>query len=188
MDLKEAITSRKSTRKFDGKPANWKKVVQAIDVARFAPMAGNMCVTHFILVENKESINKITEATQQSFVGDAGMLIVVVSNRERVKKMFDANDKGFAQQQAGAIIQNLLLTLTEKKIDNCWVGFFDDDIIKNELKIPENEDVEAVIAVGTGSKIRREPSKKPELQNMVFFEKYGTKKKDPEIIVRHDWA
>jgi len=188
MDLKEAITSRKSTRKFDGKPANWKKVIQAIDIARFAPMAGNMNVTHFILVEDKDSINKIAEASQQGFVADAGMLIVVVSNREKVKKMFDANEKGFAQQQAGAIIQNLLLALTEKKIDSCWVGFFDDGIIKSALKIPANEDIEAVIAVGTGAKLRKEPSKKPELQNMVFFEKYGTKKKDPEIFVRHDWA
>lgn len=188
MDLKEAITSRKSTKKFDGKPANWKKVIQAIDIARFAPMAGNINVTHFILVENKNSINKIAEASQQSFVSDAGMLIAVVSDRKKVKKMFDTNDKGFAQQQAGAIIQNLLLALTEKKIDSCWVGFFDDDMIKSTLKIPNNEDIEAIIAVGTGTKIRKEPSRKPELENIVFFEKYGTKKKEDDIVIRHNWS
>jgi nitroreductase len=188
MDLKEAIVSRKSTKKFDGKPANWKKVIQAIDVARFAPMAGNMNVSHFILVENKDNIAKIADATQQKFVGDAGMLIVVVSAREKLKKMFDTNDKGFAQQQAGALIQNLLLTLTEKKIDSCWVGFFDDDIVKEVLGIPSSEEIEAVIAVGTAAKLRQEQKKKPDLENMVFFEKFGTRKKEADIVVRHDWA
>ena len=188
MDLKEAIISRRSNKRFDGKPANWKKVIQAIDIARHAPMAGNMHTIHFILVENKENIKKIAGAAQQPFVGEAGMLIVVVSNREKVKKMYDANEKGFAQQQAGAMIQNLLLTLTEKKIESCWVGFFDDDEIKDLLDIPENEDIEAVIAVGSASKIRQEQRKKQDLENMVFFEKFGTRKKEGEIVVRHDWA
>jgi nitroreductase len=188
MELREAITSRKSTKKFDGKPVNWKKVIQALDVARFAPMAGNINVTHFILVEDKEKIGKIAASTQQSFVGDAGMLIAVVTNREKLKKMFDANNKGFAEQQSGAIIQNVLLALTEKKIDNCWVGFFDDDEIKEVLKIPEGETIEAIIAVGTASKMTRQPAKKPDLENMVYFEKFGTKRKEGDIVVRHDWA
>ncbi len=188
MDLKEAITSRKSTKRFDGKSADWKKIIQAIDVARHAPMAGNMNVTNFIIVENKDNISKIAGATQQKFVGDAGALIVVVSAREKLRKMFDANDKGFAQQQSGALIQNLLLTLTEKKIDSCWVGFFDDDIVKDVLGIPKNEDVEAVIAVGAAAKIRQEKKKKPELENIVYFEKFGTRKKSKDIVVRHDWA
>lgn len=188
MDLKEAITSRKSTKRFDGKSANWKKVIQAIDIARHVPMAGNMNVANFILVENKEKIAKIADATQQKFVADAGMLIVVVSARERLRKMFDANDKGFAAQQAGALIQNLLLTLTEKKIDSCWVGFFDDDIIKDLLKIPSDEEIEAVIAVGSAAKIRHETKRKPELENMIFFEEFGTRKKGKDIVVRHDWS
>ena len=188
MDLKEAITSRKSTKRFDGKPVSWKKIIQAIDVAKNVPLAGNMNVAHLIIVENRDSIEKIAGATQQKFVADAGALIVVVSGRERLKKMFDANDKGFAAQQAGAMIQNLLLALTEKKIDSCWVGFFDDDIIKDLLKIPEGEVIEAVIALGTAAKIRQEARKKPDLENLVFFEKFGTRKKEPEIMIPHDWS
>lgn len=188
MDLKEAITSRKSTKRFDGKSVNWKKIIQAIDVAKNVPMAGNTNVAHFIIVENKENISKIAGATQQGFVADAGALVVVVSNREKLTKMFDANKKGFAAQQAGALIQNFLLALTEKKIDSCWVGFFDDDIIKDLLEIPEEEEIEAVIALGTAAKVRQEPRKKPELENMVYFEEFGTKRKEGDIVVRHDWS
>ena len=188
MQLVDAIKSRKSVKNFDGKVPSWKKVIQAIDVARFAPMAGNMFSVKFIIVEDRAKINKITGASQQDFVSKAGSLIVVTSNREKVKKMFDANEKGFAQQQAGAVIQNLLLALTEKGIDSCWVGFFDDDIVREAVSVPEGEEVEAVIAIGFAGKQPVSKKHKVELENIVFFEKFGTKRKEPPIVVRREWA
>jgi hypothetical protein len=56
------------------------------------------------------------------------------------------------------------------------------------LGIPSSEEIEAVIAVGTAAKLRQEQKKKPDLENMVFFEKFGTRKKEADIVVRHDWA
>lgn len=188
MDLTTAIKSRKSVKSFNGKVPSWKKVIQAIDVARHAPMAGNIFSVKFTLIEDKDKIDKIADATQQSFVSKAGSLIVVTSNREKVRKMFDANEKGFAQQQAGSVIQNLLLALTEKGIDSCWVGFFDDALVKEVVKVPGSEEVEAVIALGFAAKGNTSKKQKAELENLVFFEKYGAKKKEPPIVVRREWA
>ena len=188
MQLVDAIKTRRSVKNFTGKAPSWKKVIQAIDIARHVPMAGNMFSAKFILVEDRNIINKIAGATQQNFVSKAGSLIVVTSNREKVKKMFDANEKGFAQQQAGAAIQNLLLALTEKGIDSCWVGFFDDEIVRESVHVPEGEEVEAVIAVGFAGKEKVSKKSKADLENLVFFEKYGTRKKEPPIMVRRAWA
>lgn len=188
MDLVSAIKSRKSVKNFDGKVPSWKKVIQAIDVARHSPMAGNIFSVKFTIVENKGTIEKIAGACQQSFVSKAGSLIVVTSNREKVKKMFDANEKGFAQQQAGATIQNLLLALTEKGIESCWVGFFDDAIVKEAVKVPGSEEVEAVIPIGFAAKGNNPKKQKADLENIVFFEKFGARKKEPPIIVRRAWA
>ncbi|MEI7719145.1 MAG: nitroreductase family protein [archaeon] len=188
MDLVSAIKSRKSVKNFDGKVPSWKKVIQAIDVARFAPMAGNMFSVKFIIVEDRNKIDKIAGASQQPFVSKAGALVVLTSNREKVRKMFDANEKGFAQQQAGAVIQNFLLTLTEKGIDSCWVGFFDDDIVRSAVGVPGSEEVEAVIAIGFAGKQPVSKKQKADLENIVFFEKYGAKKKEPPIVVRRDGA
>jgi len=188
MDLISAIKSRKSVKHFDKKVPDWRKVIQAIDFTRFSPMAGNMFSVKFTIIEDRKKIEKIADACQQGFVADAGSLIVITSNREKVKKMFDANEKGFAQQQAGAVIQNLLLALTEKKIASCWVGFFDDDLVREAVKVPSEEEIEAVIALGFEAKIKTSKKPKPELENLVYFEKYGTKKKSPDIVVRRDGA
>ncbi len=188
MQLVDAIKSRKSVKNFDGKVPNWKKVIQAIDVARHAPMAGNIFSVKFTIVEDRAKIEKIAGACQQSFIAKAGALIVVTSNREKVRKMFDANEKGFAQQQAGAVIQNLLLALTEKGIESCWVGFFDEGGIKEAVKVPHSEDLEAVIPIGFAAKVNIPKKQKADLENIVYFEKFGSRKKEPPIIVRRAWA
>lgn len=176
MQLTEAIKSRKSTKKFSGKSVDWKKVIQAMDLARFAPMAGAQYSLKYIFVEKKETIEQIKDACQQDFVSDAGAAIVVVSDRNKVKKMYDYNDKGFAAQQAGAAIQNILLGLTEKKIDNCWIGFFDDNLMKEATEVPKDKTIEAVIALGNApSKTIKHKKNEILLDNLVFFHKWDNK-------------
>jgi nitroreductase len=187
MNLVEGIKSRRSVKTFNGKVPNWRKVIQAIDIARFSPMAGNMYSAKFVIIEDKDKIEKIAEACQQNFVSKAGALIVVTSNREKVRKMFDANEKGFAQQQAGAAIQTLMLSLREKGIDSCWVGFFDEELVRSVVAVPEEQVVEAVIPIGFASKEKVSKKAKESLETLVFFEKYGVDKRERETIIRREW-
>ena len=187
MDLSEAIKSRKSVKRFSDKKPDWRKILQAIDYARFAPMAGNIFTLKLILVSDEKIIEKIKNAAQQDFVR-APYVLVVTSNRERVKKMYDLSDKGFAQQQAGAAIQNILLGFTEKGIATCWVGFFDDDIIREVLEIPKNQTIEAIFPLGIETKVKTNPKEKPDLENIIYFDKFGNKIMQPETRVRHERA
>lgn len=176
MELEEAIKKRKSCRNFSVKKPNWRDVVQVLDYARFAPMAGNLFSVKFIVVSDKEKIEKIAEACQQEFVGKVHYLIVVVSDRESVKKNYDFFEKEFGAQQAGAAIQNILLGITEKGLATCWVGFFDENIIKKTLSIPEKMCVEAVLPIGYEHAFMKGREKeKINLDSIVFFEKYGKK-------------
>lgn len=174
MELENAIKKRKSVKSYSGKKVGWREILRAMEYVRFCPMAGNQYSVKFIVVSDKDKIEKIGGAAQQSFVGDAEHLIVVVSDREKVNKLYDHYNKGFGAQQAGAVIQNLLLGLTEKKIASCWVGFFEDSIVKRELEIPESLVVEAIVCVGSESKAKKESEKrKPDLESLMFFDKWG---------------
>lgn len=176
MQLDQAIKKRKSIRNFSNETLDWRKILQAMEYVCFVPMAGNQYSVRYILVSDKEKIKKIAEACQQEFVGKVNYLIAVVSDRNKVKKNYDYFDKGFAAQQAGAAIQTLLLGLTEKGISTCWVGFFEDSIIKRELKISESMTLEAVLPLGIESKVKRERDKlKPSLDKLISFEKFGGK-------------
>lgn len=188
MQLSDTIKSRVSTKKFYGKNANWKKIIRAIDLAKYTPMAGNMFSLKVVIVQDSDTMKEIVGATQQDFLSGASAFLLIVSDRKKVEKMYDYNKKGFAQQQAGAFIQNLLLALTEQKIDNCWIGMFDDRIVKRATNISDDVDVEAIIAVGKASTIKQSKREKPDLETIVYFEKWGEKMMAPESRVRGEWS
>jgi nitroreductase len=187
MQLETAVKKRRSIRNFSDRKADWRKILLALDYARFAPMAGNYYSLKYILVSDREKIRIIEGACQQKFVGKADYLLVVLSDRDRVKKMYDSYCKEFGAQQAGAAIQNILLGLTEQGLASCWVGFFENSIIARELKIPNSLVIEAVVSIGVEGKFIREKQKpKPELDNLLFFERFGMKHMGEDTKQKYD--
>lgn len=190
MELQEAIKKRRSSRKFSEKKIELNAIIRAIQNINLSPCAGNFYNLRFIIVQKESTLDKIADASQQDFVRKATAAIAVVSDREKVKKMYDYNDKGFSAQQAGAAIQTILLSLTEANIANCWVGFFDDAQINEALGI-KGQTVEAIIAIGLPSKDlaqKKKPETKMALEDIIFFEKYGKGKTEPQPIIRGSWT
>ena len=186
MEIIIALKKRRSVKKFSKKKPDWRKVIQSIDAARYAPMAGNQFSLKLMLIRDEKKITKLSEATQQNFV-DAPMVIVVVSDREKVRKTYDDKGKGFAAQQAGAAIQNILLTLTEKGIGGCWVGYFYDKQVHEVLEIPNKMTVEALIPVGFMPKnVKLKDKKMPELENVIYFDKWKNKNMTPDTKINRN--
>lgn len=178
MNLNNAIESRHSVKKFSNKKPDWRDILECLDAARFTPMAGDNFTLKFILVDEPKTIQKLTEATQQPFIQDTQYVVVVCSNPKRTTTLYKDKGEIYTRQQAGAAIQNILLTITEKKLATCWVGHFTEDIIKRELKIPDGINVEALLPIGyeTGKTKRRE---KIELSAMLYFKSWGNKRMKP---------
>jgi nitroreductase len=180
MNLKEAITKRKSVKHFDiNKKPDWKKVMRAIDYARFAPSAGNKFITKFIIVTDKDKIKMLADASQQKFVGDAKCVVVVTSDEKKLVQSYDDRGKRYTPQQTGAAIQNFLLGLVEQKLATIWVGHFYPEQIRRELGIPEKMKIEAIFPIGKERKVIVKPKLKINLDEIVYFEKWGGKVMNP---------
>jgi len=175
MDLDKAIKERKSTRKFSHEKPDWRDVIECINSARYAPMAGGDFSLKFILVSDREKIQKIAEACQQDFVAKAHYVVVVCSKPDRTINAYGKRGEIFARQQAGAAIQNFLLKIEERKLATCWIGHFVEEQVKRELEIKDGINVEAILPIGYSFE-KTKPSKKAELDNVLYFEKYGKKK------------
>jgi nitroreductase len=186
MQLKKAIESRKSVRRYSDKKPNWRKIIRAIDAVRFAPMAGNTNNIKFILISDEKVIRELKEASAQDFVGQAQYIVVAVSDDSQLKRLYDERAVNFARQQAGAAIQNFLLAITDLGMATCWVGYFDDRLVKRAVGIPEDFFVEAIFPIGFETKIKSNPKPKSELEGLVFFEKYGNKFMQGKIFVSNE--
>lgn len=175
MKLDEAIKSRKSVRKFAGKKPDWRTVIECIDSMRFAPTAGKNFILKIILVSDKKKIQKIAKAAEQDFIATAHYVVAVYSDPARLSNLFGERARIYLKQQAGAAIQNFLLSIESRGLATCWVGHFDENQIKNLLKIPENMEVEAVFPVGYELGKTNMKERIP-LDRILFFEDAKTKK------------
>ena len=175
MDLDKAIKSRKSVKKFKGKKPDWRDIIEVIDSMRYAPMAGNNFSLKFILVDDKEKIKKIAEAAQQPFISQTDYVLVVCSIPSRTTNSFGKKGEVYLRQQAGAAIQNFLLKIQEKKLSTCWIGYFVEDQIKRELKIPANINVEALFPIGYEFE-KQKPKQKIGLDGILYFNNYRNRK------------
>lgn len=176
MELDKAIKSRQSIRKFSNKKPDWRDILEAIDYSKYAPMAGNNFTLNFILIDEKEKIKKIAEATQQPWVAQAHYLVAVCSNSSRLKTSYGEKGKDYNKQQIGAGIQNFLLKLEELKLSTCWIGYFVERIVKEQLNIPEEIEIEALFPIGYKNNVSYTRKEKPSLESFIHFNKFGNKK------------
>jgi len=188
MDLGNAVKKRRSVRKFSHKKPDWRKIVNAIDAARLAPMAGNYFVNKFIIVSDEEKIHKLAEAAQQSFISKAPFVVVVVSDPSKVVKRYGERGTMYTCQQSGAAIENFLLAVTDQKLVATWIGHFFETQVKELLKIPDELTVEALLPVGNPTAEKPKDVKKVDLENVIYFEKWGQKYKNPQTRVRTSGA
>ena len=179
MELDKAIRNRASVKKFNSKKPDWRNIIECIDAARYAPMAGGNYSLKFILVSDSEKIRNIAEACQQPFVAQAHYVVVACSNPERTTNAYGKSGESYLRQQAGAAIQNFLLKIEEAGLSTCWVGYFVESQVKRELKIPEETNVEAVFPIGFEYEKKRTRKTKIDLDNILYFNLYGQKRMNP---------
>jgi nitroreductase len=185
MDFNKVIEERSSIKKYSSKKPKIESIIEAIETSNKAPAAGNLQPTSFIIVENQETINKVADACQQDFISNAPYVIIVCSNINQLKKMYDKRSEKYIKHYVGAAVENFLLKITDMGLASCWVGPFSEETLRNHFSIPENNEIELIITVGYEFiKGKSKPKRKHSLVNRVFFEDWGNKFHKPLEKVR----
>ncbi len=174
MGVERLIKARRSIKKFKSTKPDWREIIECIDSMRYAPMAGNNFSLKFILVDDKDKIQKLADAAQQDFIADTKYVVVVCTIPGRTEIAYGDRGKNYLKQQAGAAIQNFLLKLTESKLATCWVGHFIDQQVKDALDIPDEIQVEAMFPIGYAYEKPKE-KRYIGLDNILYFNEYGNK-------------
>ena len=179
MELGKTIRNRRSVRKFKDKKPDWRDILDCIDSIKYTPMAGDNFTLKFILVDEKEKIEKLATAAQQEFINQAKYVLVICSDPFRTVNAYEKRGEIYCRQQAGAAIQTFLLKITEAGLATCWIGHFVDEQVKRELKIPEKINVEAMLPIGYEFRKPVTRKIKTDLDNALYFNEYKNKKMNP---------
>ncbi|MCX6748902.1 MAG: nitroreductase family protein [Candidatus Pacearchaeota archaeon] len=178
MDFDKVAKLRHSVRHFSTRKVDWRDIMKAIDLARLAPLAGNIPTLKFLIISDEEKISRLAEASQQEFISEARFVVVVCSTHDQLTRSYDERGLKYSKQQAGAAIQNFLLKLTELGLATCWIGAFSDEEVKRILQISDDVEVEALFPIGYElGKGKQKP--KPLLEQCVYFNTWKNKYMEP---------
>jgi len=179
LDTLDCIATRRSVRKYKDISIEFEKIGKILDAGRLAPSAGNLQDWKFILVTEEEARKKIAEAClKQYWMQDAPVHIIVVSHPKRVARFYgEKGEKIYTQHNAAAAMQNMLLAANDQGLGCCWVGAFEEGMLRQALAIPDSAMPQAVLTFGYSDEKAKRPPKYT-IEDVAFIEAYGNKVKD----------
>jgi len=165
-----AIYSRRSIRKYKSTPVEEAQIKQVIRAASYAPSAGNERPWHFIVIQNRETLNAFpTFHPFTQMLKEAPVAIVTCADTSAVKY-----DGMFWIQDMSAAIQNLMLEAENIGLGTCWCGLYPNadfvSRVKEMLSLPEHVIPTAVVALGYPDEAREVPERF--IEERVHFEKW----------------
>ncbi|MCK4902853.1 MAG: nitroreductase family protein, partial [Thermoplasmatales archaeon] len=137
MDLKEAIRNRHSVRDFSDKVLHKKIIDEIIEYANLAPSAGNLQARDFVIIDDNNVKEKLSNAAfNQKFIAKAPINIVVCANLKRISSYGNRGRELYCIQDASAAVEHILLLAVDNGLDACWVGAFDENKVSKILDLP----------------------------------------------------
>jgi nitroreductase len=178
MDILDCISTRRSIRRFADLPVEFEKIGNILNAARDAPSAGNLQDWKFILITDKEKIEKISKACfEQYWIANAPICFVACVEPAKTKRYYGDKGDTYSIMNGAAAVQNMLLATHQQGLASCWVAAFEETILKRELGIPDDITIIAVLPVGYPDEQVPKPTRFT-IEDVTFIENWGNKIKD----------
>lgn len=179
MEVLQCITTRRSIRKYLQTPVPWDHVSNILEAGRYAPSSGNLQNWKFIVVTDETRRKGLAEAALKQFwMEQAPVHIVIVAEPGKAKTYYgDRGEKLYTIQNCAAVVENMLLESHNLGLGACWVGAFDEGMVRRTLGIPPEAMPHAIITVGFPDEIVPVPTRFP-LEAVVYLNRWRSKIKN----------
>ncbi|MDO5524121.1 MAG: nitroreductase family protein [Bacteroidia bacterium] len=167
-DFNTLLINRRSYRKYTSEPLSGDSVQLILEAALLSPTSKNKHSWEFVVVEDKETLTKLSncKAHSATFVADAALAVVVLGNPLE-------SDVWVEDASIAAI--NMQLQAEELEIGSCWVQVrgreFSETVTSGEyindvLDVPMPLEVLCIIAFG-----KKEKQRSPNSVDNLLWEK-----------------
>ena len=169
--MSNALTARRSIRKFQPTPVSPDTIRAIVAVAAYAPSWKNSQTTRYTLLTKREEIDRVADECTMGFqknidtLHGAPALVVLTTVNDRSGYERDGSfstSKGTHWQSfdAGLAGEAFCLAAWEKGLGTVIMGIFEEAKVKEALQIPETESVSALIALGYPEEVPEAPKRK----------------------------
>ncbi len=156
MRFLELAQKRHSVRSYAPTPVPREKIDRCIEAARLAPSACNSQPWTFIVIDDREAIEKCADLafsgiySMNSFAKNAAALIVVITERSRYSATLGGYLRGtrYSLIDVGIACEHLVLQAAEEGLGTCWIGWFNEKRLKRFLGLPRSAKIDIAISMG----------------------------------------
>ncbi len=163
MDLLDAVTNRRSVRKYSARPVDKATIEKLLDAAVLAPSASNQQPWSFVVIQGAEKVREYSERAKrillaQPDIGDqlrtrmsdpshnlfhgAPAIVCIYSKRSGI----------YGHTDCAMAAYTLMLTAHSMGLGTCWIGMgkplFDTPLLMRELGVPAEYSAVAPLVLG----------------------------------------
>ena len=170
MDVYEAIRTRKSVRAYLDRPVEEEKLKRIFEAVRLAPSARNEQEWRFVAVRDREVRERIAvDAAGQPFIGTAPVLLACCAETD--PRVMRCGQLAYPIDVAIAM-DHLTLAAAAEGLGTCWIGAFDEELVKRMLGIPAAVRVVELMPLGYPVDASPEPKSRFATGMILRFEKW----------------
>lgn len=165
--LLDIMYSRRSIRRYiEDKAVEHDKIIMLLKAAMAAPSACNLQPWEFIVVNEKDTLNKLKDCIDinNGRNYNAPAAFVVCGNTSYLLW------EGTGEMDCSAAIENILLAATALELGAVWIGAADGDAIRSLLDIPAHVAVISVVFFGYPAEQKQPRTQYTE--EAIYWQKY----------------
>jgi len=173
MEFFDAVSARRSIRRYRETPVEKEKLTALLEAFRLAPSWKNMQCWRIIVVNAAEK-DRLLAAVPDSNPGKKGlasapMALILAANPA---ESGERDGQAYYLVDCGIALQNLVLAASAHGLGTCWMGIFDEEMVKSAFNIPGQWRVVALTPLGYPD---QEPNPRPRkpLTELVFDGTWG---------------
>jgi nitroreductase len=160
MSALDCIMTRKSVRSYTDQPVEDEKIEKILRAGMAAPSAVNKQPWKFVVIKNREVLNKLAEANRGTRMAAQAPLAIAVCGD--TTKAIEGEGREFWVQDASAATENILLAAHSLGLGAVWTGIYPIKERTTEigkiLELPDYQIVLCVIPIGY-------PAENPEVKD-----------------------
>jgi nitroreductase len=150
--------SRYSVRKYENKVVEAEKLTAILEAGRVAPTAANQQPCIFLVLNNKESIERVYKACRPH--GAPLVIIICADKTSAWVRPFDKANMSEIDSTIAA--DHMMMCAQDLGLSSCWITYFDPAIVRKEFNMPDNVVPINILAIGYGADEPQSPDRHAE--------------------------
>ncbi len=173
MDIFQVFRDRRSIRRYRDTPVEQEKIEHILEAARLAPSWKNLQCWHFIVINEEARRHELLDAFHPDNPGTKAVasapVIIVVCADPKLSGVENGIEYYIAD--TAMAFEHLCLAAHALGMGTCWMGWFDEQKIKDSLQIPAGIKVVGVTPLGYPD---QQPNQRPrkELSDIVSLNQW----------------